>query len=190
VERPDDFEVLTADKFVIATGTRPAKPAHVPFNNNTIVCSDALLKLETLPKSMIVVGGGVIGVEYACMMATLGVRVTLVEGRHEVLGFLDSEITEAFQYQMRRAGMTLRLGEKVEKIEQLPGDNGRGGLVRATLESGKHLQAATLLYAVGRQGTTAALHLETPASRRTTANDSRSTAFTRRKFPTSTPSAT
>jgi len=160
VERPDDFEVLTADKFVIATGTRPAKPAHVPFNNNTIVCSDALLKLETLPKSMIVVGGGVIGVEYACMMATLGVRVTLVEGRHEVLGFLDSEITEAFQYQMRRAGMTLRLGEKVEKIEQLPGDNGRGGLVRATLESGKHLQAATLLYAVGRQGTTAALHLE------------------------------
>jgi NAD(P) transhydrogenase len=159
VERPEDFEILCADKFVIATGTRPAKPAHVPFNDNTIFCSDSLLKLGSLPKSMIIVGGGVIGVEYACMMATLGVRVTLVEGRHEVLGFLDSEITEAFQYQMRRAGMTLRLGEKVEKIEQLPGDNGTTGLVQATLESGKHLRASTLLYAVGRQGTTGALKL-------------------------------
>ena len=75
------------------------------------------------------------------MMSTLGVRVTLVEGRNEVLGFLDSEITEAFQYQMRRAGMTLRLGEKVDKIEQLPPENGHGGLVQATLESGKHLRA-------------------------------------------------
>jgi NAD(P) transhydrogenase len=160
VERPEDFEVLNADKFVIATGTRPAKPGHVPFNQNTILCSDSLLKLEALPKSMIIVGGGVIGTEYACMMQTLGVRVTLVEGRHEVLGFLDSEITEAFQYQMRRSGMTLRLGEKVEKIEQLPPENGHGGLVQATLESGKHLQAATLLYAVGRQGTTLALRLD------------------------------
>ena len=59
-----------------------------------------------------------------------------------MLGFLDSEITEAFQYRMRRSGMTLRLGEKVEKIEQLPPNNGHGGLVQATLESGKHLQAA------------------------------------------------
>jgi NAD(P) transhydrogenase len=109
---------------------------------------------------MIIVGGGVIGVEYACMMQTLGVRVTLVEGRHEVLGFLDGEITEAFQYQMRRSGMTLRLGEKVEKIEQLPADNGHGGLVQATLESGKHLRAQALLYAVGRQGTTNALRLD------------------------------
>jgi NAD(P) transhydrogenase len=160
VDRPEDFEVVTADKFVIATGTRPARPAHVPFNHSTILCSDALLTLEALPKSMIIVGGGVIGVEYACMMQTLGIRVTLVEGRHEVLGFLDSEITEAFQYQMRRSGMTLRLGEKVEKIEQLPPENGHGGLVQATLESGKHLQAATLLYAVGRQGTTLALRPE------------------------------
>jgi NAD(P) transhydrogenase len=160
VERPEDFEVLTADKFVIATGTRPAKPAHVPFSDDKIFCSDSLLKLGSLPKSMIIVGGGVIGVEYACMMATLGVRVTLVEGRHEVLGFLDSEITEAFQYQMRRAGMTLRLGEKVEKIEQLPNTNGTAGLVQATLESGKNLRAQTLLYSVGRQGTTNSLRLD------------------------------
>jgi NAD(P) transhydrogenase len=160
VERPEDFEVLGADKFVLASGTRPARPGHVPFNDSSILCSDSLLKLESLPKSMIIVGGGVIGTEYACMMATLGVRVTLVEGRHEVLGFLDSEIAEAFQYQMRRAGITLRLGEKVEKIEQLPPNNGKGSLVQATLESGKNLRAQTLLYAVGRQGTTGTLKLD------------------------------
>ena len=91
----------------------------MPFDESSVFCSDTLLRLEHLPKTMIVVGGGVIGTEYACMMATLGVKVTLVEGRREVLGFLDREITEAFQYQMRGLGMTLRLGEKVSKIEQI-----------------------------------------------------------------------
>jgi NAD(P) transhydrogenase len=163
VTRPNDSEQFTADKFFIATGTRPARPEHVPFNEKTIFCSDALLKLERLPKSIIVVGGGVIGVEYACMMATLGIKVTLVEARKEVLGFLDHEITEAFQYHMRSTGMTLRLGEKVAKIESLPettGENGSSVRVQATLESGKTLRAQTLLYAIGRQGTTQALKLE------------------------------
>ncbi|HEY7119198.1 MAG TPA: Si-specific NAD(P)(+) transhydrogenase [Tepidisphaeraceae bacterium] len=166
VVRPNDSEHLTADKFVIATGTRPARPASVPFNEKTIFCSDGLLKLERLPKSLIVVGGGVIGTEYACMMATLGVKVTLVEGRHEVLGFLDSEVAEAFHYHMRSMGMTLRLGEKVSKIEELPhgvggnGENGSAANVQATLESGKTLRAQALLYSIGRQGTTAALKLE------------------------------
>lgn len=170
IERPDDFEILSADHFLIATGTRPATPSHVPFDGRTIFTSDDLLKLESLPKTMIVVGGGVIGVEYACMMATLGVKVTLVEGRNEVLGFLDHEISEAFQYSMRRSGITLRLGEKVAAIEHIKHEsNGNGNghtngngvaKVRAVLESGKTLQAATLLYAVGRQGTTVALGLD------------------------------
>ncbi len=183
IERSDDFEILSADHFLIATGTRPATPSSVPFDEKTIFTSDGLLRLEHLPKTMIVVGGGVIGVEYACMMATLGVKVTLVEGRNEVLGFLDHEITEAFQYQMRRCGMTLRLGEKVAKIERIddpPPENGNGNgnghngngksngngnghhgaKVRAILESGKQLQAETLLYAVGRQGTTRAIGLD------------------------------
>jgi NAD(P) transhydrogenase len=168
IERSDDFEILSADYFLIATGTRPATPSHVPFDGATIYTSDELLRLEKLPKTMIVVGGGVIGVEYACMMATLGVKVTLIEGRNEVLGFLDHEITEAFQYQMRRMGITLRLGEKVAAIEQIKHEgngngngNGNGGAkVRAILESGKTLQAASLLYAVGRQGTTHALGLD------------------------------
>jgi NAD(P) transhydrogenase len=207
VDRPDDFELISGERFIICTGTRPAMPGSVPFNDKTIFTSDGLLKLDHLPRTMIVVGGGVIGVEYACMLATLGVKVTLVEGRNEVLGFLDQEITEAFQYQMRRMGITLRLGEKVSKIEQIAPDapeirqagavsaatavaaaaadpsvgpvaiktgdapaspsfvaypvtTRKLPLVQATLESGKHLVAETLLYAVGRQGTTVALDLE------------------------------
>jgi NAD(P) transhydrogenase len=109
---------------------------------------------------MIIVGGGVIGTEYACMMAALGVKVTLVEGRRELLGFLDYEITEAMQYMMRRNGITLRLGEKVAKIEHIAAEAISGADVQATLESGKTLRAQTLLYAVGRQGTTMGLRLD------------------------------
>src|SRR5262249_31676351 len=145
VVRPDDSERLSADVFVIATGSRPARPENVPFDNKTIFCSDSLLRIDQLPRTMIVVGGGVIGTEYACMLATLGVKVTLVEGRRELLGFLDHEITEAFQYHMRRLGTTLRLGEKVAKIEQLQSNGTDGPLVQATLESGKTLRAQTLL---------------------------------------------
>ena len=91
-------------------------PKNVPFNDKTIFTSDGLLKLDKIPRTIIVVGGGVVGVEYACMLAALGVKVTLVEGRHEVLGFLDHEIAEALQYLMRRGGITLRLGEKVSEL--------------------------------------------------------------------------
>ena len=168
VDRPDDFEAISSGVFVIATGTRPATPASVPFDEQTVFTSDGLLKLDHLPRTMIIVGGGVIGTEYACMMATLGVKVILVEGRNEVLGFLDHEITEAMQYQMRRMGITLRLGEKVAKIEKLSAEmmnstsagSHAGAQVQATLESGKTLRAQTLLYAVGRQGTTVALKLD------------------------------
>ncbi len=160
VDREDESELLTCDYFLIGTGTRPAKPASVPFNDYSIFCSDRILELNHLPKSMIVVGGGVIGTEYACIMAALGVKVTLIEGRDHVLGFLDQEIAEAFQYHMRRAGITLRLGEKVEAIEEQPPDNGGGPMVQATLESGKKLRGTTLLYAVGRQGTCGDLQLE------------------------------
>ena len=160
IQRAHDSELLTADKFVIGVGTEPARPDHVPFNDHTIFCSDALLKLNHLPKSIIVVGGGVIGCEYACIMATLGVRVTLVEGRDQVLGFLDHEIAEAFQYHMRRMGITLRLREKVESIKDLEPNNGTSVRVQATLESGKHLKAQTLLYAIGRQGVCKPLGLD------------------------------
>lgn len=163
VVRGDETEMLTGDKFLLAVGTRPAMPASVPFNKRNILSSDSVLKMGELPKSMIVVGGGVVGTEYACIMATLGVRVTLLEGRNQVLGFLDQEITEAFQYFMRQSGVTLRLGEKVVEIKEVPPDNGAAGsgsLVEARLESGKVLRAQTLLYAVGRQGVCGNLQLE------------------------------
>ncbi len=167
VDAKDGPERLTADKFLIAVGTRPARPDHIPFTEHTIVTSDELLKLDRIPRTMIVVGGGVIGSEYACIMATLGVRVTLVEGRHQVLGFLDQEIAGAFQYFMRQKGITLRLGEKVESIHEIDSDaasHGKHGgpdkWVEAKLESGKHLRAEVLLYAVGRQGVCGELGLD------------------------------
>jgi NAD(P) transhydrogenase len=166
VSRNGETDQISGDRFFLATGTQPAMPESVPFDNKTIFTSDGLIRIGQLPKSMIVVGGGVIGTEYACMMAALDVKVTLIEGRNEVLGFLDREITEALMYQMRRAGITLRLGEKVSRIEGpkgAPGSGTNGGmepLVQAVLESGKVIRAQTLLYAVGRQGTTSALQLD------------------------------
>ena len=158
VQKSDNNELLSADFFVICSGTRPATPISVPFNDTNVFTSDGLLKLRCLPKSIIIVGGGVIGVEYACMLGALGVRVILVEGRNELFDFLDREIVEALQYQMRQTGITLRLGEKVAKIEEIDcPTNGGQKLVQAKLESGKLLQAQSLLYSVGRQGTTKAL---------------------------------
>lgn len=162
IDRPDDTsEVITADKFLVAVGTRPARPDNIPFNDRSIFTSDELLRLDHLPRTMIVVGGGVIGSEYACIMATLGVRVTLIEGRHRLLGFLDQEIGDAFQYFLRQNGVTLRLGEKVQSIQEIEVQNGvTHRLVEAQLESGKTLRAETLLYAVGRQGVCGALGLD------------------------------
>jgi NAD(P) transhydrogenase len=161
VQRAEGAEVISADKFLVAVGTKPARPASVPFNEKTIFTSDEIVCLDSIPKTMIVVGGGVIGVEYACIMATLGVRVTLVEGNSRLLGFLDREICDAFQYFMRQRGITLRLGEKVSRIEEVEFQNGQfHRLVQAQLESGKTLRAETLLYAVGRQGVCRSLGLD------------------------------
>jgi len=167
VERDDQTEMITGDKFLLGVGTRPAMPPHIPFNDHSVFTSDTFLRLQKLPKTMIVVGGGVIGTEYACIMATLGVRVTLVEGRNQLLGFLDQEITEAFQYFMRQAGITLRMGEKVETIRELtPEESNHSSTavnkpaVEAILESGKKLRAEVLLYAVGRQGVCGKLGLD------------------------------
>jgi NAD(P) transhydrogenase len=160
VSRTGESDRITAERFIIAVGTRPARPTSVPFDVQNVFSTDDILSLRCLPRNLIVVGGGVIGSEYACIMATLGVRVTLIEARDRVLPFLDQEIIEAFHYHMRRAGITLRLGEKVASIEVLPPQNGTGTLVQATLESGKTIRAQTLLYAVGRQGVCKRLALD------------------------------
>lgn len=156
-------ETLGAEYILIATGTTPAKPASMPFDEHRVMTSDEIFSMQVLPKTMIVVGGGVIGTEYASMLAELGVRVTLIEGRNRLLEFLDSEISEAFQYHFRQAGGTLRMGEKVVTIRKIEASNtAKGGdveMVEAMLESGKTLRAETLLYAIGRQGATDSLNL-------------------------------
>lgn len=162
-EGPRGSETIKAKNVVIAVGTTPSKPTTIDFDAVDIITSDEVLKLSRLPKSMIVVGGGVIGTEYASMMAALGVRVTIIEGKNRLLDFIDGEIGEALQYHLRQAGCTLRLGEKVvsiKKIDAPPGIRGVDGkIVEATLESGKSLLADCLLYCVGRQGATSGLNL-------------------------------
>src|SRR5665213_1684791 len=105
---------------LIATGTKPANSPKVQINGTTIVNSDLIMNLKELPKTMIIVGGGVIGVEYCCMFAALGVRVTLIERRPRLLEFADTEIVEALSYHLRDARVTMRLNEEVESVEELP----------------------------------------------------------------------
>ncbi len=155
---------INAENFIIAVGSKPARPSNIAFDEDDVITSDELLKLKSLPVSMIIVGGGVIGTEYASMLSALGVKVTLVEGRPRLLEFLDAEVSEALQYHLRRAGMTLRLGEKVVSIRTTePAGGARSAnnvVVEAILESDKVLRADALLYAIGRQGSTAELGLE------------------------------
>ncbi|MFZ0636849.1 MAG: Si-specific NAD(P)(+) transhydrogenase [Candidatus Acidiferrales bacterium] len=146
-----DFE---ATSFIIATGTKPAESALVPFNNRNIINSDQILQMPVIPKTMIVVGGGVIGVEYTCMFATLGVRVILVEKRPRLLEFADTEMVEALCYHLRDRRVTLRLNEEVESVEENP-----DGTVTANLKSKKKVSGEALLYAVGRQGNVDELNL-------------------------------
>jgi NAD(P) transhydrogenase len=143
-----------ADNIIIAVGTRPAISPKVPVNGKTIVNSDQVLDMVDLPKSLIVVGGGVIGVEYTCMFAALGVRVTLIEKRPRLLEFADQEIIEALSYHLRDARVTMRMGEEVESVEELA-----DGTVVANLESKKKMSGDALLYAVGRQGNIDELNL-------------------------------
>jgi NAD(P) transhydrogenase len=145
--------VYEGQNVIIATGTKPASSPKVPINGTTIVNSDQVLNLANLPKTMIIVGGGVIGVEYCCMFAALGVRVTLVERRPRLLEFADQEIVEALSYHLRDARVTMRLNEEVNSVEEVD------GAVVANLESKKKLQGDALLYAVGRQGNVDELNL-------------------------------
>jgi len=139
---------------VIATGTKPSVNPKVPINGRNIINSDQILSMAQIPKTLIVVGGGVIGVEYACMFATLGVRVIIVEKRPRLLEFADVEMVEALSYHMRDQRATMRLTEEVESVEELP-----DGKVAANLVSKKRIIGDALLYAVGRQGNVDSLNL-------------------------------
>ncbi|MGC9948705.1 MAG: Si-specific NAD(P)(+) transhydrogenase [Bryobacteraceae bacterium] len=145
-----DYE---AGIIIIGTGTKPSVSPKVPLNGRTIINSDQILQMADVPKILIVVGGGVIGVEYTCMFAALGVRVILVEKRPRLLEFADAEIIEALSYHLRDHRVTMRLNEEVESVEDTP-----TGVV-ANLMSKKKISGDTLLYAVGRQGNVEDLNL-------------------------------
>jgi len=139
---------------VIAVGTKPACSPKVPLNGRNIMDSDQVLGMLEIPKSLIIVGGGVIGVEYCCMFAVLGVRVTLVEKRSRLLDFADGEMVEALCYHLRDRRVTLRLNEGVNCVEETADHK-----VIAWLDSKKKILSDSLLYAVGRQGNVDELNL-------------------------------
>ncbi|HUE41935.1 MAG TPA: Si-specific NAD(P)(+) transhydrogenase [Candidatus Sulfotelmatobacter sp.] len=154
VENNNGFSELEAEYVILATGTKPAVNPKVPINGRNIINSDQILSMPQVPRTLIVVGGGVIGVEYACMFATLGVRVIIVEKRPRLLEFADTEMVEALSYHMRDRRATMRLSEEVESVEELP-----DGKVAANLASKKRIIADALLYAVGRAGNVEPLDL-------------------------------
>lgn len=144
---------VTADRIVIATGTRPARPASVEFDDRTVVDSDSILNLDKVPRSMVIVGAGVIGVEYASMFAALGTKVTVVEQRERMLEFCDAEVVESLKYHLRDLAVAFRFGETVASVESRP----KGTIT--VLESGKKIPADTVMYSAGRQGLTDELDL-------------------------------
>jgi len=145
---------VSAEKVVIATGTKPARPASVAFDDRTVMDSDGIINLERVPRSMVVAGAGVIGIEYASMFAALGTKVTVVEQRDRMLEFCDLEVVEALKYHLRDLAVTFRFGETVSSVEARP----EGAI--ASLRSGKKIPADTVLYSAGRQGATDELKLE------------------------------
>ncbi|MBZ2176461.1 MAG: Si-specific NAD(P)(+) transhydrogenase [Acidobacteriota bacterium] len=149
---------LSAEKIIIAVGTTATRCPGVDFDGQSIFTSDEILSLDQLPKTMAIVGAGVIGTEYTTIFSTLGVRVTLIDKRPILLDFVDDEIADSLAYQMRENRVTLRLGEDVTGIERAEDEHGKR--VKIQLASGKQVIAEKLLYSVGRTGNTEHLGLE------------------------------
>ena len=147
-------QVVDAGAIVVATGSRPARPAAIEFDDESIIDSDGILNLDRIPQSLVVVGAGVIGIEYASVFAAVGTKVTIIDSRRELLPFCDAEIVRALQLSLRDLGVVFRLGETVEAVERHEG----GALIM--LKSGKRIAGETVLYSAGRQGATAGLGLE------------------------------
>ena len=150
----DQTRRMSAERFVIAVGSVPARPAGVDFDGVAVIDSDGLPSLRRLPRTLTVVGAGVIGLEYASMAAALGTRVTVVDKRPRLLDFVDDEIAEALQYHLRGLGVTFRLREEVEGVERVADD-----WTVTSLRSGKQIPSEVVLYAAGRQGATSGLNL-------------------------------
>ena len=148
---------VAAKNVVLATGTSATRSSHIPFDGRQVFASDDLLCLDKLPRTLTVVGAGVIGCEYASILAALGVRVTLIDKQTRLLGFVDEEIADALAYHLRQQRVTLRLGEEVSAIE--PFEDERGDAVRIHLASGKQIVTEKALHSIGRTGNTSELDL-------------------------------
>ncbi len=157
IESEGGRRAVTAAHILIAAGTRPAPPPGVPTDAEVVITSDGVMQLKRLPRTMAVVGGGVVGIEYASMFAALGITVTLVEKRERPLEFLDREIVDELIHQMRSRNVTFHLGEVVERLEISEGPPLRAVIL---LESGKRIVSDLVLYSVGRLGATDRLNLK------------------------------
>jgi NAD(P) transhydrogenase len=149
-----DDRTVSAARIVLAVGTWPTHPPDVEFDGTTVIDSDGLLNLDVIPQSLVVVGAGVIGIEYASMLAELGTKVTVVEKRADMLDFCDHEIVESLRHHLRDRGVVLRFGESVTAVERRE----TGAITH--LASGKRIASEAVFYAAGRQGATEALDLE------------------------------
>ncbi|HTS67774.1 MAG TPA: Si-specific NAD(P)(+) transhydrogenase [Terriglobia bacterium] len=149
---------VSAANVLIAVGSEATRDPRIPFDGQNIFTSDDVLGLKRLPKTLAVVGAGVIGCEYASIFSALGVRVTLVDRQHRLLPFVDAEVVESLNYHLRENRMTLRFGEAVSGLELL--QNGTESRVKIRLASGKEIVAEKALYSIGRTGATARLNLE------------------------------
>lgn len=145
---------FTADRFLLAVGTIPFRPDYIPFDEKSVFDSDEILDIADLPRSMTVIGAGVIGIEYATIFSALDVHVTLVEPRETMLDFIDREIVSEFTHELRDRGVVLRFGRKAEKVSVLP-----GGGCQIDMEDGRTIRSENLLFAAGRMGATAGLNL-------------------------------
>ena len=148
---------ITGEFIVIATGTEATMDPHIPFDGRRIITSDDILRLDKLPRTLAVVGAGVVGCEYASMFAALGVRITLIDKRPRLLPFVDAEIVDTLAYMLRESRVTLRLDEDVSSIEPVRDEHGER--VRIYLASGKQVVAEKALYSIGRTGNTSKLNL-------------------------------
>jgi NAD(P) transhydrogenase len=146
---------ITSEVFLVATGSRPHHPPDIPFDDEDVDDSDTILQIDRLPRSLVVVGGGVIGCEYAAMFAAMRVAVTLVEGRPRILSFLDEEIAERLRGAMQALGVTFHLGRTTKSIRRV---SGRG--IVTTLDDGREIDAEKVLASSGRGGWTAGMGLE------------------------------
>jgi NAD(P) transhydrogenase len=151
-------QTVTAEKIVIAVGTETTRDAHIPFDGQCVFTSDDILGLKALPRTLAVIGAGVIGLEYATIFATLGVRVTLIDKRSRLLNFIDSEITDALVYHMRDHRAVMRLSEGVKSLDKVECENGQRVCIE--LDSGKKVTAEKALYSIGRSGATGQLALQ------------------------------